>query len=241
MIPVYAEAACLPDTLRRLAAALDAEPSPTEVVFVDDASPDGSLALLEGFAARQPCTRVLRFTRNYGQSSAMLAGFEAARAPVVVTMEAHPEHALSEVFRLASLLAGEPEVDVVAGVRLGRPSPAWRRAGSWALNRALRALDASPFDDLGFLLKAWRRDFGLAVFRAAHGRIQHGRLVEALRGARAINTPVRCTHSHSEPSAYRPAELVVAATRALAAAAALRVGLSPPRTRLPDPPYEVVE
>ena len=75
VIPVYNEEDVLPALFARLYPALDALDRPYEVLFVNDGSRDGSVALLrEQFARRPAETRVILLQVNFGQHAAILAG-----------------------------------------------------------------------------------------------------------------------------------------------------------------------
>ncbi len=81
IIPVYNEEANLPLLFTRLYTTLDALACSWECVFVDDGSKDRSVALLRAqYQLRPQHTRVIVFRRNFGQHSAIMAGFEAATA-----------------------------------------------------------------------------------------------------------------------------------------------------------------
>src|SRR5690349_10676057 len=89
VVPVYNEQGNLPELLPRLAAVMDAPGQPYELVFVDDGSSDGSLALLKDAARRRPDRiRVLELARNFGQHQAILAAFQNVTGDVVVTLDA---------------------------------------------------------------------------------------------------------------------------------------------------------
>src|SRR6185295_13935139 len=89
VIPVYNEEAGLPALFTRLYAALDALHVPYEVIFVNDGSRDRSAAMLKDqYLARPDVTRVVLFNANYGQHTAIIAGFERVRGERVVTLDA---------------------------------------------------------------------------------------------------------------------------------------------------------
>ncbi len=123
LLPVYNAAATLDEALHSLAAQTFRD---YEVVAVDDGSDDGSLALLEAWARREPRLRVLRQPHR-GVAAALALGLEACRAPLVARMDAddraHPER----LARQAAFLEAHPEVAVL-GTR-ARLHPNGLRAG----------------------------------------------------------------------------------------------------------------
>src|SRR5690242_14529797 len=84
--PVYNEAGVVDELVRRLHAAL-ADVGPYELVFVDDASTDGSWERLLALAATDPRLRLVRLSRNFGHQVALTAGLDAARGEAIVTMD----------------------------------------------------------------------------------------------------------------------------------------------------------
>lgn len=59
-----------------------------EVIFVDDGSRDGSYAEMQEVSSEDPKVKLLRFTRNFGQVPAIIAGYEAARGDAVINISA---------------------------------------------------------------------------------------------------------------------------------------------------------
>ena len=79
--PAYDEEEVLPYFHRELCRVLDslADDYEIEILYVDDGSRDGTLALLRGWAAADPRVRYLSFSRNFGHQAAFTAGLEHAR------------------------------------------------------------------------------------------------------------------------------------------------------------------
>ena len=59
-----------------------------EVIFVDDGSRDGSYAEMQEVSGEDPKVKLLRFTRNFGQVPAIIAGYEAAQGDAVINISA---------------------------------------------------------------------------------------------------------------------------------------------------------
>jgi undecaprenyl-phosphate 4-deoxy-4-formamido-L-arabinose transferase len=134
VVPVYRSEGTLGPLFERLAKALRETPGGFEVVFVDDASPDGSWRVLEDLQRAHPERIVaVRLARNFGQHNALMCGFREARGSVVVTMDDDLQNPPEEVPKLLSALA-DPELDVVYGRFRAKKHRPWRNGGSWLIN-----------------------------------------------------------------------------------------------------------
>ena len=162
VIPVYNEEAGLPALFARLYPALDALAVSYEVIFVNDGSRDRSAAMLKDqYAARPDVTRVVLFNANYGQHTAIIAGFERVRGERVVTLDADLQNPPEEIGRL--LAAMDDGHDYVGGVRRTREDVWWRRMASRAMNRLRERITHIRMTDQGCMLRAYSRDIVDAV------------------------------------------------------------------------------
>jgi len=87
VIPIYDEEQTLPVLRRRLIAALEEQGNSFEVLFVDDGSRDGSLALLRAYHQEDPRIKVLSLSRNFGHQVAISCGIDFARGEGVILMD----------------------------------------------------------------------------------------------------------------------------------------------------------
>jgi undecaprenyl-phosphate 4-deoxy-4-formamido-L-arabinose transferase len=155
VIPVYNEAANLPALWARLEPVVTGLGRVCEVIFVDDGSRDDSLDILRKFAANDARVRVVELARNFGQHSALLAGFRICRGDIVVTLDADLQNPPEEIPRLIDAI--EAGNDVVGGWREERQDRAYRRMASRLQNRLTSVIVGVPMHDYGCMLRAYRR------------------------------------------------------------------------------------
>lgn len=169
VVPVYNEEDSLEELHAQIAAALAATGRSAEVIYVDDHSKDKSLAVLLGLRRRDPRVRVIRFSRNFGQTAAMGAGFDHSRGDVVITLDADLQNDPADIPRLLAEL--ERGYDVVAGWRKARQDGfLLRRLPSRVANRLIAWVTGTGIHDTGCTLKAFRRQIvkNLPIYAEQH-------------------------------------------------------------------------
>jgi dolichol-phosphate mannosyltransferase len=190
VVPVFNEEENLPILAREIEAALDGQSLDGrkldyEVVWVDDHSTDRSFEVLRELAAK-PRHRLLRNRRNRGQSSALVAGFRAARGAVVVTLDADLQNDPADIPRLLRELEG---CDLVCGIRTERHDSWLRKVSSRISNRVRDAVIHDGITDTGCSLKAYRREF-LRHLPAFDGMHRFLPALARMEGARVREVPV---------------------------------------------------
>ena len=157
VVPVYNEEGAAAPLALEIAAAF--ANSPHEIIFVDDASRDGTRARLLELKARLPQLRVLSHRRNSGQSRAVRTGVLAARSPIVVTLDGDGQNDPADAPRLAARLGDAPvALALVGGERVKRQDSAAKRWASRTANGVRKRLLQDQANDTGCGLKAFRRD-----------------------------------------------------------------------------------
>jgi len=175
----------------RVGAALARTGKSYELICVDDGSRDGSAAALEALAAERPWLKPLYLIRNYGQSAALQAGFDAAQGEIIVTLDGDLQNDPDDVPELLRLLDERPEVDVISGWRKDRQDRAVsRKLPSVAANALISRATGVRLHDYGCALKVYRADVirGLRLYGELH------RFIPALAaevGANIVEVPVR--------------------------------------------------
>ena len=127
-----------------------------EIVIVDDGSEDGSFGVLQAIHGRDPRVRVIRFTRNYGQTAAFAAGFAAARGRHVATLDGDLQNDPADIPRLLALAERH---DIVCGWRKRRHDT-WltRKVPSTVANWLIGLVSGTRIHDNGCSLKVFRTD-----------------------------------------------------------------------------------
>lgn len=155
VVPIYNEEDSIPTLHERLTASLNALGRSYEIIAVDDGSRDRSFALLKALGQHDPHLRVIKFRRNFGQTAAFSAGFDAARGDVVVTIDADLQNDPADI---GALLAKMDEgFDIVSGWRKNRQDRFLdRRLPSILANRMISWATGVALHDYGCSLKAYR-------------------------------------------------------------------------------------
>lgn len=200
VVPVFDEEGAAPPLAREIAAAFDGRNF--EIVFVDDASRDGTRAALAALKTEIPQLRVLTHRRNAGQSRAIRTGVLGARAPVVVTLDGDGQNDPADGPALVDALrAGPPELALVGGERVKRQDSAAKKLASRIGNGVRRRLLNDTAVDTGCGLKAFRRDafLRLPYFDHLHRYLPALMLRE---GYRVEFRPVNHRHRQTGRSKY---------------------------------------
>ena len=103
VIPVWNEQDSLPELFRRLFSVMQSLNRPYEVILINDGSKDSSLPIMLQERKNHPDTlRIIDFNGNFGQHTAIMAGFKASRGELVITMDADLQNPPEEIPRIIS-------------------------------------------------------------------------------------------------------------------------------------------
>lgn len=188
IVPVYNEA----PNLRPLAAKLVDNLRPLgrtfEIILIDDGSDDDSPQILKALHGEFPEINVIIFRRNFGQSAAMTAGFDAASGDVVVSMDGDLQNDPRDIPAVISRL--EEGYDMVSGWRKKRKDRFLsRRLPSMIANWIIGRATGVRLHDYGCSLKAYRKEVAdnLLLYGELHRFIP---VLASFYGARITEIPV---------------------------------------------------
>lgn len=186
VVPMRNEERSLPHLLRVAGEALDRHSDAWEIVLVDDASSDGTLAFAEGAAGDDPRIRVVRHTVNRGLGGALKSGFAAATREWVLYSDCDLPWDLEEtgrVFRAAELTGA----DVVSGYRHDRTGEGTLRTiYSFLYNGLVHLAFGFPIRDVNFSCKLVRRALLEGLPLESEGSFIDAELLVRLRNRGAV-------------------------------------------------------
>lgn len=158
VVPVFNESDNVAPLVAEITAALRGR-LPFEIVYVDDQSRDGTLAVLEGLKATTPELRVLHHVSQSGQSTAVRTGVRHARGAWIATLDGDGQNDPADIPRLLQARqTADAQVKLFAGWRVKRQDSGSKRWASRAANaiRARMLQDATP--DTGCGIKLFERE-----------------------------------------------------------------------------------
>jgi len=158
VIPLLNESESLPELYQWIVRVMKANNYSYEILFIDDGSTDDSWEIINRFAQENSDVKALRFTRNYGKSQALHAGFRIAQGKVVLTMDADLQDSPDEIPELYQMIV-EEKYDLVSGWKKKRyDNKITKNLPSKLFNFAARKTSGVTLHDFNCGLKAYNRN-----------------------------------------------------------------------------------
>jgi glycosyltransferase involved in cell wall biosynthesis len=190
VVPFHNEQENVTELYDRLKAVMENTGEPFELLFVDDGSSDNTFALLQDIVSVDSRVVIVKLRRNFGQTSALAAGFDHAQGEFVIAMDGDLQHEPNDIPNfIAKLNEG---YDIVSGWRQSRPENLLlRRIPSRVANWLMAKLSEVEIHDFGTTFKAYRREVLSQV--PLYGELH--RFIPALassQGASICEIPITC-------------------------------------------------
>jgi glycosyltransferase involved in cell wall biosynthesis len=188
VVPVLNEAESIPVLYEEINEVLQPLGKPYEIIFVDDGSRDLTPSILRKIHAADSQTQVIQFRKNFGKSSALSAGFDAARGEIIITMDGDLQDVPAEIPKLLQSL--DEDTDLVSGWKHPRNDPISKRLPSNVFNAVVRMITGITIHDFNCGFKAYRAEVTREI--PLYGELH--RYIPVLahnRGFRVAETKVR--------------------------------------------------
>lgn len=188
VVPLFNEQENIVELYKAIINALDRKEHDYEIVMVDDGSTDATFNAMKLLAAEDGRMKVIRLRRNFGQTAAMSAGFDAAAGEIIIPMDGDLQNDPADIPRLIEKL--HEGYDVVSGWRKNRKDTfITRKIPSILANGLISRMTGVYLHDYGCTLKAYKREVldGINLYGEMH------RFVPALAsqfGAKVAELPV---------------------------------------------------
>lgn len=159
-----------------------------EIIFVNDGSHDGSEKLLDDLASKNPEVKVVHFRRNFGQTAAMMAGFDFAQGETIIPLDGDGQNDPEDIPRIVAKL--DEGYEVCSGWRKDRQDNALQRnIPSIIANKLISLVSGVELHDFGCSLKAYRAEVikGVRLYGEMHRFLP---IYAKWHGARITELPV---------------------------------------------------
>lgn len=129
-----------------------------ELIFIDDGSRDQSWKVITKLSEKNPSVLGIKFSKNFGKSQALHAGFEKAKGDVIITMDADLQDSPDEIPELFHLIKNNKH-DIVSGWKKKRYDAYFRKnLPSKLFNWAARKISGLKLHDFNCGLKAYKKE-----------------------------------------------------------------------------------
>jgi glycosyltransferase involved in cell wall biosynthesis len=187
-IPIYNERESIAPLFSKIHSVMTRLGQPWELIYVNDGSQDGSDAVLDDLAKVHPEVKVVHFRRNFGQTAAMMAGFDFASGEVIIPMDGDGQNDPEDIPRMLEKL--KEGFDVCSGWRKDRQDNALQRnLPSIMANKLISAVSGVRLHDFGCSLKAYKAEVikGVRLYGEMHRFLP---IYAKWHGARITEIPV---------------------------------------------------
>ena len=200
VIPVMDEEENVEGTYRAILEAFNSRSAPYEIIFVDDGSSDQTCDRIRQTIANDSNVRLVELARNFGQTTAIMAGVNSASGDVIISMDGDGQNDPRDIDLLLKKL--DEGYDVVSGWRRNRKDKLiTRKIPSQLANCLISWVTGVRLRDYGCTLKAYRAPVlkNIQLYGEMHRFLP---AYAAMVGARITEIPVRHFSRRAGKSKY---------------------------------------
>ena len=158
IIPLLNEEESIRPLFEWILKALQGKVSSLEVIFIDDGSTDGSWEIIQTLAKEHNEVKAISFTKNYGKSQALNAGFKAAKKKYVATLDCDLQDSPEELPKMVQTLR-DNNLDLISGWKKKRfDSLLFKNLPSKLFNWAARKVSSIKLHDFNCGIKVYRKN-----------------------------------------------------------------------------------
>ena len=155
IIPTKNERDNIQPLVREIASTMQSLNKEYEIIFVDDGSKDGSLDEMIKMKKEFPQIRILKFDKNYGQTSALDAGIRNAKGEIISMLDGDMQNDANDILKLLDELK---DCDMVVGIRQKRQDNIIKKISSKIANSVRNKLTNDDIIDTGCPLKVFKKE-----------------------------------------------------------------------------------
>ena len=187
IIPVKNERDNIQPLIREIASAIQSLNKEYEIIFVDDGSKDGSLDEMIKMKKEFPQIRILKFDKNYGQTSGLDAGIRNAKGEIISMLDGDMQNDANDILKLLDELK---DCDMVVGIRQKRQDNFIKKISSKIANSVRNKFTNDDIIDTGCPLKVFKKECfdKVKLFTGLHRFLP---TLVKLEGYRVKQIPVR--------------------------------------------------
>ena len=188
VIPIYNEEENVDPLYREIAAAVDGKYKDFEIIFINDGSVDRSFHQLKTLNQEDPRVKIINFRKNFGQSTAISAGFDYCKGDIVVTLDGDMQNDPADIpLIVEKVMEG---YDIVNGWRKNRKDKLFtKKIPSFFGNKLISFITRVKLHDYGCTLRGFKREVvkNLKLYGEMHRYIP---AIASRMGIKSIEVPV---------------------------------------------------
>lgn len=190
VLPAHNEAANIQAVVERATSVLPEVVREYEVIVVDDGSRDATGAIIDVLAAANPNVRALHHEVNRGYGAALTTGFDAATGDHIMFMDSDQQFDIADI---NALLPYVGHYDIIAGYRIQRRDPLYRRLYGKLFGLAVWLLFGVRLRDIDCAFKIFRADLLKNLRLTTRGALINTEMLARAkrRGATIVQVGVR--------------------------------------------------